>query len=103
MVDPSLVAADEPLVYHLEAELDEEKRTPALGWRNSVDTSIGTSFRMGGNPPEPKRRIVLFAVNILKGLNHCYYPQLTQHPDCEQEEEKKRALASGSLTGSLVY
>jgi len=34
MVGSGLVAADESLVYRLEAELDEEKRTPALGWRD---------------------------------------------------------------------
>jgi hypothetical protein len=34
MVDLSSVAADESLVHHLEAELDEKKRTSALIWRD---------------------------------------------------------------------
>jgi hypothetical protein len=34
MVDSGSVAADDSLVLHLKAELNEEKRTLALGWRD---------------------------------------------------------------------
>jgi len=68
MVGLSSVAADESLVATLKLSSTRRSgRRPSVGvtW-GSVDRSIGTSFRMGGNPPELKPRVVLFAVNILR-------------------------------------